>query len=196
MDLKSSSLEFCKQKAIAVPRAKVEFSSGWTSSSLALFPGSTFSGKFARFAVLAFVSFLTITSASGQAADKIPARVDLGVTTLEGPSRTQATFTARVAGSDGNSAHDAAPTGSVSFMSGDRSIGSAYLDAEGRATYTAGALPVGLQKITAVYQGDDSYQAANSTPETVNSQASGLPSFTLSANATSLNVVAGQTATR
>jgi hypothetical protein len=190
MDLKSSSLEFCKQNAVAVPRAKVEFSSGWTSSSLASFPGNL-----ARFALLALIALLPVASALAQSADKLPARVDLSVTTIEGPSRTQATFTARVVGSDGNSANEAAPTGSVSFMIGDRSIGSAYLDADGRATYTADALPLGLQKITAVYPGDEGYQAASSIAQAVNSQASGLPSFTLSANATTLSVPAGQTAT-
>jgi hypothetical protein len=142
---------------------------------------------------MALSVLLLVGPAFGQTADKAPTRVDLQVATIEGASRTQATFTARIAGADESSANAAAPTGSVSFMNGDHSIGSAFVDAEGRATYTANALPLGQLKITAVYQGDESYQAATSTPAAVNSAASGAAAFTLSANATSLSVVAGQT---
>lgn len=127
------------------------------------------------------------------AADRVP-QVDLGVSTIEGPSRTQATFNVKVRGAEESGA-TAVPSGSVSFLDGERSLGSAYLDGEGHATYTAVALPAGQQQITAVYEGDDRFQAAASTPAAVNSATSGLPAFTLSANATSLTVVAGQTAT-
>ncbi|AXC11579.1 putative periplasmic aspartyl protease [Acidisarcina polymorpha] len=83
------------------------------------------------------------------------------------------------------------PSGSVSFMDGDRSLGSAVLDSEGKATYSVDALPLGEQKITAVYEGDDSHSASSSAPSTVNSLASGVPGFTLSASASSLKTPAG-----
>ena len=51
------------------------------------------------------------------------------------------------------------------------------------------------QKITAVYQGDDNFEAASSTPAAVNSAVSGVPAFTLTASNSSLSVVAGSTAT-
>jgi hypothetical protein len=80
-------------------------------------------------------------------------------------------------------------------MNGEQSIGAAFLDGEGRATYTADALPSGPQKITAVYAGDASFASATSDPAVVNSAASGLPGFTLGASATTLSVAAGGTAT-
>ncbi len=75
---------------------------------------------------------------------------------------------------------------------GEQSIGAAFLDSDGRATYTADALPLGTRNVTAVYVGDDTFQAATSEPAVVNSNASGVPGFTLSASSASLKVVAGQ----
>ena len=80
-------------------------------------------------------------------------------------------------------------------MNGEQSIGAAFLDSEGRATFTAAALPTGEQKITAVYEGDGNFEASNSAPAVVNSAASGVPGFTLTASNASLSVAAGNTAT-
>ena len=187
--MKSSSLEFCKFEAIAVPRAKVEFLPGWTWSFR-----SPISRYLLRCGVVALIALLPFASATAQPAGKVPARVDLSVTTIEGPTRTQATFSAQVTAADPNTA-SSSPTGSISFMNDERSIGAAFLDGEGRATYTVDALPVGQQKITAVYQGDDSYRASSSAFAAVNSEASGAAAFTLSSSASSLSVVAGQNAT-
>ena len=120
----------------------------------------------------------------GQQSQKIATKVDLSASTIEGSTRTRATFTAQVAADSAG----VKPTGSVSFMNGEQSIGAAFLDSDGRATYTADALPAGMQKITAVYTGDDVFGAATSAPAAVNSAASGVPAFTLSASATSLKV--------
>ena len=144
--------------------------------------------------MLALLVFFSV-SAGAQQAGKVSTRINLNASTAEGPTRTRATFTAQVAGVESSDPDAALPTGSVSFMLGERSIGAAFLNPEGRATYTADALPVGEQKITAVYQGDDGFEAANSAPAVVTSNASGLPAFTLAASATSLKVVAGQTVT-
>ncbi len=125
-----------------------------------------------------------------------PTQTELSVSTIEGSSRTRATFTAAVKATETSATETGArPTGSVSFRSGEQSFGSALLDSEGRATYTAEALPAGLQKITAVYEGDDSHKTSNSTPAAVNSATSGVAAYTLSASSTALNVVAGGTAT-
>ncbi len=148
-----------------------------------------------RFAALplfaALLAMLSAGLACAQQAGRTPSRVELSASTIEGSARTQATFTARVAGLDSSSV----PTGSVSFMSGERSIGAAFLDGEARATYTATALPAGEQSVTAVYEGDSSYEAAKSAPAAVNSTTSGVPGFTLSTSASSLSVAAGGTAT-
>jgi hypothetical protein len=120
--------------------------------------------------------------------------VDLRVTTVEGPNRTQATLSATVTGT-GETSSATSPTGSVSFLIGDRSIGSAFLDSEGKATYATEGLPAGTQNVTAVYEGDGGYGASSSSPESVTAQSSGTPGFTLSASATTLTTPAGGTAT-
>jgi hypothetical protein len=143
---------------------------------------------------MALIGLLPAAQAWSQSADKIPSRVDLGVSTIEGPAKTQATFSVKVAGASENSSATP-PTGSISFMIGDRSLGSAFLDSEGRATYSSEGLPPGMQKVTAVYQGDEGYGASSSAPESVSAQASGTPGFTLSASTTTLTTPAGGTAT-
>ncbi len=129
----------------------------------------------------------------GERPNKIASRLTLNASTTEGATRTQATFTAQVAATDPSAAPSGGtkPTGSVSFVMGGQSIGAAFLDSEGRATYTVDALPLGTQNITAVYVGDNTFQAATSEPAAVNSDASGVPGFTLSASNSSLKVVAG-----
>lgn len=54
------------------------------------------------------------------------------------------------------------PAGTVIFRHGSSVIGTATLDASGRATCTIGTLPVGLHRITAVYTGDASFKASTS----------------------------------
>jgi len=147
---------------------------------------------------MASMTLLSAAFAWSQSAQRIPSRVDLGVATVEGPNRTQATFSAKVAGETSSATP---PTGSVSFLIADpstrsnKSIGSAFLDANGTAAYTSEGLPPGLQKVTAVYEGDGAYGASSSAPAAVNAQSSGLPAFTLSASTTTLTTPAGGDAT-
>lgn len=72
------------------------------------------------------------------------------------------TFTATVAAS-GNGA----PTGTVTFRDGTTVLGTAALDAAGRAALTTGALAVGTHPVTAAYSGDAAPHAA-STSATLN----------------------------
>ena len=145
--------------------------------------------------LLALFVITSLQAAHSQQAERIPTRISLNTSGAEGPARNAATFTAQVTGADGKSASAAAstPTGSVSFMNGEHSIGAAFLDDQGRATLTVAALPAGEQKIIAVYQGDDNFEAASSTPAVLTAEATGVPGFTLSASNTSLSVVAGNT---
>jgi hypothetical protein len=147
--------------------------------------------------LLALVAFLPFHAAHSQQGEKVPTRINLGASTAEGSARTAATFTVQVTATEptGPNATGSLPTGSVSFVNGEHSIGAAFLDSEGRATLSVAALPAGEQKITAVYQGDDNFAAASSTPAVVNSAASGVPAFTLSASNSSLSVIAGSTVT-
>lgn len=188
MDLKSSTFVFCKRRAAAVRCAE---SGSGVSPSRTPFSSGVFSKFLFRVGLFSGLVLLPLT---GFCQAKSPTKLDLSVSTVQGAARTQATFTAKVASAD-SSAANPVPTGSVSFMDGDRSIGAAFVDAEGRATYTATALPAGVQKITAVYVGDESHQRSASEPAAVTSEASGVPAFTLSATATSLSVVAGQSVT-
>jgi len=143
---------------------------------------------------LAVLALASLQAARGQQAQRIPTRIALSTSGAEGQRRNSATFTAQVDVA-GQKTSDAgvSPTGSVSFMNGEQSIGAAFLDGEGRATLSVDALPAGEQKITAVYQGDDNFEAATSTPAAVTAAATGVPGFTLSASNSSLSVVAGNT---
>ena len=143
--------------------------------------------------LLALFVLTSLQAAHSQQAERIPTRIALNTSGAEGPARNGATFTVQVTGADGKSSDAAtsAPTGSVSFMNGEHSIGAAFLDDQGGAALTVAALPAGEQKITAVYQGDDNFEAASSTPAVLTAEATGVPGFTLSASNTSLSVVAG-----
>ncbi len=156
---------------------------------------SAFSNFPLRSALLALFTLFSIHFANCQQAERIPSRINLSVSTAEGPARTGATFNVEVTGGASSDAAASVPTGSVSFMKGEFSIGAAFLDSEGRASYTVTALPAGEQKITAVYQGDDNFEATSSAPAVVTADASGVSGFTLTASNSSLSVVAGNTAT-
>src|SRR6202041_2583181 len=74
---------------------------------------------------------------------------------------TPVMFTATLSGNGG------VPTGSVTFMDGTKSLGTAALNAAGIATLTSSALTVGAQSITAVYGGDTNDAGSTSAPLTV-----------------------------
>lgn len=74
------------------------------------------------------------------------------------------TFTATVSGGSGT------PTGTVTFMDGDDTLGKATLNSSGTATLTTSALSLGSQTITAIYSGDSTYNSNSaSLTQTVNS---------------------------
>ena len=54
------------------------------------------------------------------------------------------------------------PTGNVIFQEGGVAVGTAALDAQGRATYTTTTLPAGIHSITVAYQGDVNYDPSTS----------------------------------
>jgi hypothetical protein len=90
------------------------------------------------------------------------------------------TFTATVTGNGG------VPTGSVTFMDGANTLGSAAVNAGGVAAYTTSSLAVGTHTITAVYGGDanDAGSTSSAVTETVTAYAT---QTSLVASATSMN---------
>lgn len=81
--------------------------------------------------------------------------------------------------------------GTVSFISGGQSVGSAFANENGTATLTLDRVPP-TNQITAVYSGSERYAASASASASLQADAtSGLPDFSISANPTSLNVTAG-----
>jgi len=200
MDLKSSSLDVSAQQAGAVQNLT---SVVRLSSSPMLSPCSSRHRFRLRVALCLLGGLFAAGVGRGQQADeaavKVATHTDLSVSTSEGPTRTQATFTVQVTSvqvtgaPSGGAESSAIPGGSVSFMDGGRSIGAALLDSDGRATLTVDALPVGLRQITAVYEGDAGHTLSTSLPAAVHSEASGAQGFTLSAAPTSLSVVTGDT---
>jgi Bacterial Ig-like domain (group 3) len=83
--------------------------------------------------------------------------------------------------------------GTVSFVSGGVSLGSAFVQGDGTATLTLDKVPASTKQITAVYSGDNSYAASASASIAVQAAATtALPDFSVAANPTSLTLTAGQ----
>ncbi|HXX43215.1 MAG TPA: Ig-like domain-containing protein [Candidatus Acidoferrales bacterium] len=79
-------------------------------------------------------------------------------------------------------------TGTVQFVSNGSNIGNAVNVSNGQAQFQTTTLPVGSDQITAAYSGDGNYSSSSSSAitETVNP----APSFTISANPTTIPVTA------
>ena len=146
----------------------------------------------AQSVLLMLISIFLLHPAYGQQMKKTPAHITLSAT-IAGVARNGATLTAQVTPS--NSDGSRVPTGSVSFMRGDSSLGSAFLNSDGRASLTVSALPDGEQKISAFYEGDSNFKAVNSESAAISPAASGVPTFSLSTSNSSLSVVAGDAVT-
>ncbi len=81
-----------------------------------------------------------------------------------------------------------APTGTVTFMNGPAAVATATPDANGNATFNAGALAVGAYNLTAVYSGDQNF--ASVTSAAISFQV--IPqSVLISASPTSVSTSAG-----
>jgi sugar lactone lactonase YvrE len=86
----------------------------------------------------------------------------LSTNNANAPVGTPVTFTAAV--SNGSSAAGAAVTGSVQFMDGVTSLGSASVNSSGIASATINSLPPGTHSIVAIYSGDAGNQGSQSLP--------------------------------
>jgi len=94
-------------------------------------------------------------------------------------------FTASVTG------NGTAPTGTVSFVEGTATLGSATLGANGLATWSTNSLTMGQHTIVAIYQGD----AANSTSTSTSLQQNVLPATAVALTSNHNPGVAGASVT-
>ena len=85
------------------------------------------------------------------------ANVSLVVAPGTAAAGTSVTFTATVTGAGAS-----VPTGTVNFVSGPTTLGSATLNAGGVATLSSSTIPTGTYSVTAVYVGDTLYSSATS----------------------------------
>jgi|SRR5579883_99206 hypothetical protein len=82
--------------------------------------------------------------------------------------------------------------GSVSFLDGSSSLGSAFINENGTATLTLDSLPANTRQITAVYSGDSAHTGSASASAQLQAEDTGtLPDFSIAANPTSLSLNPG-----
>ena len=79
------------------------------------------------------------------------------------------TLTATVTASSGSGT----PTGTVAFLDGTTSLGTATLNASGVATFSTTTLAAGTQSLTATYSGDTNFSSSTSSAVTVTVRAGG-----------------------
>jgi hypothetical protein len=142
-------------------------------------------GKLGNYTVTSTNGAFTITKAGSVTAVQTSAPAVL--------LKSNATFTARV-----TAATSGTPSGTVNFLDGTTTIGSATLDNTATASLTVSTLAAGAHSITAVYAGDTNFTGSTSSAVTESVQ-----DFQFSINGTVANdaavvsavVVAGQIAT-
>jgi hypothetical protein len=98
------------------------------------------------------------------------------------------TFTATVAPQSGGSV----ATGTVTFLDGSTSLGTAQLNASGVATLSTTALVAGSNSITASYGGDAKNSSSTSAAVTVSVSAALAPTYAMAVSSATLNLTAGQ----
>ncbi len=132
------------------------------------------------------------SSSVSQAVTVLVAQSTAGTTTSLSASATQltpgqsVTFTAKVAPQSGSNV----PTGTITFLDGTTSLGTAQLNASGVAAFSSTSLSAGTNSIVASYAGDskDAGSASSAVTVTVTAaQGGGLPTTTtLTASGTQL----------
>lgn len=86
-------------------------------------------------------------------------QIALGSNMNPAPAGAAVVFSAKVSGPQA-----IVPTGSVTFLDGGTTLGSAVLDANGAASLSSSALAVGSHTVTAAYEGDSHLAAVISSP--------------------------------
>ena len=141
--------------------------------------------RFNRFAVLGMALGLPALAAAQATQTRISTE------TRDAAGRTQALVSVAVEASD---AGRGALSGTVILKDGNRPLGSAVLETDGRARLTVDLLP-GSHDLRAVYSGVRAHTASVSHPAVVSASAGTTPDFTVSANPAALTLTAGQSGT-
>jgi Glycoside hydrolase family 44/Bacterial Ig-like domain (group 3) len=172
------------QRQLAVPTLAGGFAS-FSTSTLAVGSHSitiSYSGD---------TNFTASTSAVIPVVVSVPGKVTtntlLSASATQITSGTSVTFSANVAPASGS----AAPTGTVSFLDSQSSLGTATLSV-GSAQFTAANLSGGTHSITATYSGDSNFQPSTSAVATITvTAAAAPPDYALSVSSPSLTVKSG-----
>jgi hypothetical protein len=125
-----------------------------------------------------------------------PPNLDASKTALTASASSVATgasvtFTATVT----STASATVPTGTVTFVDGNTSIGTGTLSAGAVAKFSTTALAAGAHSITAVYGGDGTFASSTSTAVNVTVGGGSSGDFVLAASPASASVAAGSSAT-
>ena len=135
-------------------------------------------------------TFYSSTSSFQQTVNKATPSVALSTSASSATFGQSVTFTATI------TPNSPEPTGYVYFMDGSTELGVVYLSGSNQVTFTTSTLPPGSQAITAQYQGDSNYNAANSAPLTETISAGNTTTvLTSSANPANVNSWVTLTAT-
>ena len=124
-------------------------------------------------------SSATATITVAQAASQLA----LTASATQAPVGTSVTLTATATSTAG------IPTGTVTFLSGSTSLGTASLNAQGVATLAVTTLPVGSNTITATYAGDTNF--SGSQAQLSGAIVVGTPGFAMTSSTLSLSVQPG-----
>jgi hypothetical protein len=133
---------------------------------------------------IARVSLAKVSAATATTLTVAPASANTG---------TSVSFTATVTETSGS----AAPTGTVKFMNGSNTLGSADLNSSGVASFASATLAAGSYSVTAAYQGDSDNAASSSAAVALSltTPAPPAPTVTISVSPASITVGASATVT-
>jgi hypothetical protein len=126
--------------------------------------------------------FLGMVAGASAAENATATQTTLTVATDNAGPRTRATLTAHVSG---------APSGVVTFRSGQIDLGSALVDSEGKASLQTDLLPAGSHPVVAIFQGQSADLNSISNAELVHANVSTAAGFTVAATPTSLSTAIG-----
>jgi predicted outer membrane repeat protein len=131
----------------------------------------------ATYAASSATSTITVMQAATQ--------LTLTSSASQAPVGTSVTLTATATSSSGT------PTGTVTFLAGSTSLGTATLSPQGVATLAVTTLPIGSNTITATYPGDTNFAASQA--QLSGTIVVGTPGFALTSSTSSLSVKSGGT---
>jgi hypothetical protein len=128
---------------------------------------------------------ITVIVSTTSAQSTMPTTTTLSASSTQLLPLQSITLTAAVAPQSGSNV----PTGTVTFLDGSKSLGTAQLTASGGATLNLASLPEGTHSISASYGGDAHDSPSTSSLLTVSVSA---PDYAMVVSATSVNLTPGQ----